>query len=51
MNKNFMIKNRNTRSRAGDEFVRGTLSKHRKEFGFVVPETDKNGDIFIPLHG
>ena len=51
MNKNFMIKNRNTRSRAGDEFVRGTLSKHRKEFGFVVPETDKNGDIFIPPPG
>ncbi len=51
MNRNFMIKNRNTRGRAGDEFVRGMLSKHRKEFGFVVPETDKNGDIFIPPSG
>ncbi len=46
--KNKTFRDRVPRKSSGEEFVRGTLSKHRKEFGFVVPETDKNGDIFIP---
>ncbi|MBR0600247.1 ribonuclease R [Clostridiales bacterium BAD-6] len=33
------------------EIIIGTLSKHKKGFGFVIPETDTNGDIFIPHSG
>lgn len=34
-----------------EEIIIGTLSKHKKGFGFVIPETDPNGDIFIPQAG
>ncbi|MDD4564200.1 MAG: ribonuclease R [Eubacteriales bacterium] len=27
--------------------VKGTLSKHKKGFGFVIPESNEGGDIFI----
>lgn len=33
--------------KAKEEIVVGTLSKHKKGFGFVIPEEDKGGDIFI----
>lgn len=29
------------------ETVKGTLSKHKKGFGFVIPESSERGDIFI----
>ncbi|WP_051280090.1 ribonuclease R [Anaerovorax odorimutans] len=29
------------------DLIIGTLQKHRKGFGFVIPQNDKNGDIFI----
>ena len=30
-----------------EEIIAGTLSKHKKGFGFVIPETDQGGDVFI----
>lgn len=30
-----------------EEIINGVLSKHKKGFGFVIPETDMGGDIFI----
>ncbi len=30
-----------------EEIIVGVLSKHKKGFGFVIPETDQAGDIFI----
>jgi len=30
-----------------EEIIVGILSKHKKGFGFVIPETDQGGDIFI----
>lgn len=34
-----------------DEIIKGVLSKHKKGFGFVIPETDQGGDIFIAPTG
>lgn len=34
-----------------EEIVVGILSKHKKGFGFVIPETDQGGDIFISPAG
>jgi ribonuclease R len=31
--------------------VVGTLSKHKKGFGFLIPDTDKDGDVFIGVRG
>lgn len=33
------------------DLVVGTLSKHKKGFGFLIPDTDKEGDIFIGVRG
>lgn len=30
-----------------EEIIVGVLSKHKKGFGFVIPETDQAGDVFI----
>jgi len=30
-----------------EEVIVGILSKHRKGFGFVIPESDQGGDVFI----
>lgn len=30
-----------------EEIIIGTLSKHKKGFGFVIPEEDTGGDVFI----
>ncbi len=30
-----------------EELISGILSKHKKGFGFVIPETDQGGDVFI----
>lgn len=30
-----------------EEIISGVLSKHKKGFGFVIPDEDKNGDVFI----
>ncbi|HYE67866.1 MAG TPA: VacB/RNase II family 3'-5' exoribonuclease, partial [Anaerovoracaceae bacterium] len=30
-----------------DEILVGVLSKHKKGFGFVIPEADEGGDVFI----
>lgn len=30
-----------------EEILVGVLSKHKKGFGFVIPETDEGGDVFI----
>ncbi len=34
-----------------EEIVVGILSKHKKGFGFVIPETEDGGDIFISPTG
>lgn len=46
-----IIINKNRRKKEKPEIIVGTLSKHKKGFGFVIPELDKNGDIFIPQSG
>ncbi len=33
------------------DLVVGTLSKHKKGFGFLIPDTDEEGDIFIGVRG
>ena len=30
-----------------EEILVGVLSKHKKGFGFVIPETDEGGDVFV----
>lgn len=40
-------KRRHDRNTSKAEIIIGTLQKHKKGFGFVIPETDLNGDIFI----
>jgi len=34
-----------------EEYLVGILSKHRKGFGFVIPENDQEGDVFISSSG
>ena len=29
-----------------EEIIVGILSKHKKGFGFVIPENDQGGDVF-----
>lgn len=40
-------KRKHDRNTSKAEIIIGTLQKHKKGFGFVIPETDVNGDIFI----
>ncbi len=34
-----------------EEMLKGVLSKHKKGFGFVIPETGEGGDVFIAPGG
>lgn len=43
--------NLSKRKNTKEQIIIGTLSKHKKGFGFVIPEEDKNGDIFISQSG
>jgi len=46
------LKRRNPKGKkAKEEIVTGVLSKHKKGFGFVTPENDGGGDIFISPDG
>lgn len=50
MNVNTESMNKKLKAKKGKgkaEVITGTLSRHRKGFGFVIPETDAGGDIFI----
>ena len=46
MNTDIIKKKLNGKKRK-EIILTGILSKHKKGFGFVIPETDQNGDIFI----
>lgn len=52
MNKKITNRSRKSKERATEgESIIGTLSKHRKGFGFVIPEEEGSNDIFIgPNH-
>lgn len=52
MNKKITNRRRKSKERATEgESIIGTLSKHRKGFGFVIPEEEGSNDIFIgPNH-
>jgi ribonuclease R len=47
MNINTKIIEKKIKKSKKEEYVTGILSKHKKGFGFVIPETDQGGDIFI----
>ena len=53
VNMNKGIINRKIKNKRKEEIIiNGILSKHKKGFGFVVPETDESGgDIFISPNG
>lgn len=38
----------NKKKRKADVFVIGTLARHKRGFGFVIPQDQEGGDIFIP---
>lgn len=42
-----LIKKKLPGKKRKEEIVTGILSKHKKGFGFVIPETDQGGDVFI----
>ena len=46
------IKERNPKGKkAKEEILTGVFSKHKKGFGFVIPENNEGGDIFIAPGG
>ena len=45
------IKPQRKGQRNKEEIIVGTLSKHRKGFGFVIPDNNTEGDIFISHSG
>lgn len=51
MNTNTKIIEKKIKKNKKEEFVTGVLSKHKKGFGFVIPETDQGGDVFISPAG
>lgn len=46
-----MVKAKIKGKKRKDEIIKGVLSKHKKGFGFVIPETDLGGDVFIAPTG
>jgi ribonuclease R len=42
-----LFRNKRKGKKRKEEIITGTLSKHKKGFGFVIPETDQGGDVFI----
>ena len=50
MNKEIEIKKLKIKKKK-EQIIVGILAKHKKGFGFVIPETDEGGDIFIAPTG
>lgn len=46
-----LIKSKLKVKKRKEELIKGVLSKHKKGFGFVIPETDVGGDVFIAPNG
>ncbi|MEL7654979.1 MAG: ribonuclease R [Bacillota bacterium] len=46
-----VIKKKMKVTKRKEEIVTGILSKHKKGFGFVIPESNEGGDIFISPPG
>ncbi|MDD3167961.1 MAG: VacB/RNase II family 3'-5' exoribonuclease, partial [Eubacteriales bacterium] len=46
-----LIKKKLPGKKRKEEIINGILSKHKKGFGFVIPETDQGGDVFISPNG
>lgn len=46
-----LITKKRTGKKRKEESLKGVLSKHKKGFGFVIPETGEGGDVFIAPNG